>query len=76
MSVLWSDNDIAKSIYKGSNILAPQIVEQLRLRSSLTMKKGYALDLVWRVQGSTGIVLAIQDAPFKDQLNYEEKVCS
>ncbi len=44
MSVLRLDNNIAKSIYEGRNVLAPQTVEKLRLRSSLTVKKGYALD--------------------------------
>ncbi len=44
MSVLRPDNDIANSMYEGRNVLAPQTVKQLRLRSSLTVKKRYTLD--------------------------------
>ncbi len=74
MLVLQPDNDIAKSIYKGRNILAPLTIEQLCFRSSLTMKKKYAFDVVWKVQGPTSIVLAIQDTPFKVQLDREKRV--
>ena len=46
MSVLRLDNNIAKSIYKGKNILVLQTIKYLRLKSSLTVKKKYTFDAV------------------------------
>ncbi len=45
-SVLRPDSDIAKSMYERRNVLALVTVEELRLRSSLTVRRKYALDAV------------------------------
>ena len=38
------------------------------------MKKGYALDVVWKIQGPIGIILVTQNVLFKIQLDCKEKI--
>ncbi len=45
------------------------LLKMLCLRSSLTVRKGYALDMVQRVQSYTDIILTTQNALFKVQFD-------
>ena len=49
ISVSWLNNNIAKSIYKQKNILVPHAIKKPYLRSSLTIKKKYTFNVVWKV---------------------------